>query len=84
MNKSNLDCLFQICSTDSQNLTIESRYLRLMSVVKVDNMHQNMTELDSPHLIDDPQILEIDDVLNRIVRISQNYKVSLVHGLNLN
>ena len=55
-----------------------------MSVVKVDNMHQNMTELDSPHLIDDPQILEIDDVLNRIVRISQNYKVSLVHGLNLN
>ena len=36
------------------------------------------------HLIDEPQTLASADVLNRLARVSQDYKVSLVHALNTN
>ena len=32
---------------------IENRYLKLISVAKFDNMHENMVNLDSSHLFDD-------------------------------
>ena len=82
MNKSNLDCLFEICSSDPEDRAIESRYLKLLSVAKVDNLHMNEVSLDSRHLIDEPKQLESEDVLNRLCRKSQSYKVGLIHALN--
>ena len=84
VNKSNLDCLFEICSKDPEDRSIDARYLKLISVAKVDNLHQNTERLDAAHLIDEPQTLEAADVLNRLARVSQDYKVSLVHALNTN
>ena len=43
-----------------------------------------MTEMQSAHVIDDPKGLETEDVLNRLVRVSQKYKVGLLHALNTN
>ena len=37
VNRSNLDCLFEMCTTDPDDASIEARYLKLKSVVKVDN-----------------------------------------------
>ena len=82
VNKSNLDCLFEICSNDPLDQNIESRFLRLISVAKVDNMHQNSVTLDSKHLIDEAKQLSSEDVLNRLCRKSQSYKIGLVHALN--
>ena len=70
VNKSNLDCLFEICSKDPLDRTLEARYLKLISVAKVDNLHQNTEKLDAAHLIDEPQTLDAADVLNHLARVS--------------
>ena len=51
-------------------------------MAKIDNLHQNTEKLDAAHLIDEPQTLDAADVLNRLARVSQDYKVSLIHALN--
>lgn len=41
VNQSNLDCLFEMCTTDPADRDISKRYLKLISCVKVDNLHEN-------------------------------------------
>ena len=82
VNRSNLDCLFEMCSTDPEDVSLEARYLKLISVAKVDNQHMNNDQLDSAHLFDDMCTLPAKHILERLVRNSQAYKVDLVHALN--
>jgi len=37
INQTNLDCLFELCSTDPEDRSLEDRYLKLISVAKIDN-----------------------------------------------
>ena len=37
VNESNLDCLFEMRNKDPDDKFIEDRYLKLLSVVKIDN-----------------------------------------------
>ena len=41
VNRSNLDCLFELCSNDADDLDPSARYIKLLSVVKIDNLHAN-------------------------------------------
>lgn len=82
VNESNLDCLFEMCYEGLEDKDIESRYLKLLSAVKVDNQHENMTKLDSNHFLSDKVSLEPRDVLDRLIRMSQEYKTSLQHAIN--
>lgn len=85
VNRSNMDCLFEMCTRDGkQDKDIKNRYLKLLSCVKVDNHHENMYKLDSPHLLLDRHPLEDRDVLERLIRMNQSYKTSLSHALNTN
>ena len=47
INRGNFDCLFEMCSTDPLDRDVSSRYLRLVSTVKIDNLHENQIRLDS-------------------------------------
>ena len=49
LNESNIDCLFDICTDDPEDKDIDARYLKLISVVKVDNELQNRNKLNSNH-----------------------------------
>ena len=82
VNESNLDCLFEMRSTDPEDKEPSSRYLKLLSAVKVDNQHMNMVRLDSNHFLMDKSTLEPRDVLDRLIRMNQDYKTSLQHALN--
>ena len=42
VNAANLDCIFQLSSTDPSDQDIDARYLKLISCVKVDNLFINM------------------------------------------
>ena len=53
INESNLDCLVEICTTDSADKDRDARYFKLMSACKVDNLFENIYEDDSKHLIFD-------------------------------
>ena len=81
VNESNLDCLFEMKNNDPEDKYIEDRYLQLLSVVKIDNQHENMVVIDSPHLLMERVTLEARDVLERLIRMSQNYKTKLFHAL---
>ena len=52
VNASNLDCIFEIRTTDPKDEDINARYLELVSAVKIDNEHKNFYRLDSNHLLD--------------------------------
>lgn len=41
-----------------------------------------MVDIDSPHLLMERVTLEARDVLERLIRMSQNYKTKLFHALN--
>ena len=45
----NLDCIFEIKATDAEDEQVEDRYLELISVCKVDNLHTDVYRQDSPH-----------------------------------
>ena len=77
INESNLDCLFEMCSTDPDDKDVDARYLKLLSVVKIDNLHENLTRIDSNHLLMDRILLEPRDVLERLIRTNQEYKSTL-------
>jgi hypothetical protein len=74
VNQSNLDCFFELSSTDRTDMDINARYLKLISVSKFDNLHINQTKMDSPHLLCQPSELKSRNVLERLIRINQNYK----------
>ena len=83
LNKSNMDCMFEMITTDLTHDGDETkRYLKLLSCVKIDNLHENRDQLDSPHIFSDRKPLEDDAVLERLIRMNQSYKVNLTHALN--
>ena len=51
INESNIECIFDLCSTDPKDENIDARYLKLVSSVKIDNEYENMRRRDSPHMI---------------------------------
>ena len=83
INQSNLDCIFEIKTTDPEDKKVEARYLELISVAKVDNEFRNLHKLDSSHMIDDPNQLQPNDIIERLNRCNQQYKIGLTHALNL-
>ena len=82
INQSNLDCIFEIKSHDPEDRTVEDRYLELISAAKLDNDLRNRHKLDCPHMMDDPNVLEPNDTIERLNRCNQQYKVDLTHALN--
>lgn len=42
-----------MCYVDSDDKTKESRYLKLISSVKIDNQYENTDRLDSPNILCD-------------------------------
>lgn len=83
INESNIECLFDIVSSDPQDKHKKDRRLVLMSSVKIDNEFENMVKQDSPHMILQPVPLEHEDVLERLIRMNQNFKSTLQHAINL-
>ena len=83
INESNIECIFELCTTDKNDQSMEARYLKLVSSVKIDNEYENMRRRDSPHMIMQPTQLEPRDVIERLIRRNQEYKVSLQHAINL-
>jgi len=51
INEGNIECIFEICSSDPSDKDPSLRYLKLRSSVKIDNEYENMTRRDSPHMI---------------------------------
>ena len=49
----------------------------------MDNLHENVTNHDSPHLLLQPEPLETFDTLDRLIRTSNRYKTKLQHALNM-
>ena len=82
VNASNLDCYFELCTSDPEDKDPTKRYLQLLSAVKIDNEFENMKQMDSPHMIDHPVALQSRDVLERLIRMNQHYKVKLCHALS--
>ena len=78
----NLDCMFEMYSTDPLDQDRRQRKLRLISTVRIDNQHENKTGLDSAHLLCHRVSLEPRDVLERLIRVNQQYKTNLQHALN--
>ena len=56
--------------TDPNDEDFSTRYLELLSAVKVDNLHENSNELNSRHLLAERYILEDRDVLERLIRVN--------------
>lgn len=83
VNESNIECFFEIRTRDPSDRDPTARYLHLLSAAKIDNLHENFEKLDSPHLLSDRTSLAPRDVLERLIRINQKYKTTLVHSLNL-
>ena len=55
---------------DPEDKSIASRYLHLLSSVKIDNLHENVEKLDCPHLLSDRLPLQPRDVLERLIRMN--------------
>jgi len=70
VNESNLDCLFEICTSDPEDLDVSARYFKMLSAVKIDNLHENKKFRDSPHLLLDRKPLPNRDVLERLIRLN--------------
>ena len=83
INESNIECIFEIVTSDPKSNDISTRHLKLVSSVKIDNEYENMRERNSPHMIMQPVPLAHRDVLERLVRMNQEYKCSLLHAINL-
>ena len=83
VNEENLDCLFEMTSTDPKDETIEARHLKLLSIVKIDNLLENTIMRDSPHLIMHRTPMQPRDVLDRLIRMNQEYKRSLITAMTL-
>ena len=82
VNKSNMDCMFEMKTGDPLDKDESKRYLKLLSCVKIDNLHENIDQLNSSHIHDDRHPLEDEMVLPRLIRMNQAYKTNLTHALN--
>ena len=80
----NLDCIFKFEDLGEDKKGNDRKpVMKLISCAKVDNLFVNMNKRDSPHVILHPPTLESRDVLERLIRLNQRYKVELQHALNL-
>ena len=61
---------------------MDSRYLKLISCVKVDNLFINMTNRDEAHVFLQKKVLSASEVLARLIRLNQNFKVNTQHAVN--
>ena len=61
---------------------ISKRYLHMVSSVRIDNLHENKTNQDSPHVHWQRVELKEEEVLERLIRVNQNYKSNIQHALN--
>ena len=43
INESNIECYFDLETSDPQDKDIKARYLKLVSSVKIDNEYENMS-----------------------------------------
>ena len=77
INQSNIDCIFEVDHKGIFDDDPKNRYLKLISAVKVDNLHENQNEIDSDHLLVQRKQLEDRNVLERLIRTNQMYKTSL-------
>ena len=71
VNRSNLDCIFEIKTTDPNDLREEDRFLELISVAKIDNEYRNLMRLDCPHMMDHQNMLLPNDTIERLIRCNQ-------------
>lgn len=78
----NLDCIFEIQATDEPDENPEDRYLKLISACKIDNLHTDVYRQDSPHFYHQPFSLDTKDVIERLLRMNQNYKIQSAHAMN--
>ena len=69
-------------TTDEYDYDPEQRFLKLISVCKIDNQHTDVTRHDSPHFYHQPFSLNSRDVIERLIRANQNYKIKLQHAMN--
>ena len=83
VTQNNLDCIFEI-EGDLESDDESQRYLRLASVVKIDNLHTDMYSVDSPHYFHQPYSLGVGQVVERLIRMNQNYKIQMQHAINMN
>lgn len=74
VNLGDIDCIFELSSTDPEDKDPDARYLKLVSVSKIDNLHVNKLRMDVPHMIHHPMYLRARNVLARLIRINQSYK----------
>ena len=51
INESNIECIFELSTTDPKDQSVEARYLKLISSVKIDNEFENMRRRESPQII---------------------------------
>ena len=73
----------EMCSSDPTDSDPDKRYMKVVSVSKIDNLHTNKHRLNAVHLLHEPFTLEPRDVLERLIRVNQLYKTSLQHAINL-
>ena len=82
VNQNDLDCIFEICTTDPEDLDIDARYLKLISASKIDNLQVDSGNFNSPHMLCHLENLDGPDVMTRLVRANRMYKTSLQHAIN--
>ena len=66
-----MDTIFEIVGSE----------LILRSTVKIDNLFENSHQRDSPHLLLQPLVFANRDVLDRLMRMNQDYKRYVQHSL---
>ena len=62
---------------------MEDRELTLVSATKLDNMHANMKRCDTPHLLWEPVRYQPSEVMQRLMRLNNQYKTEIHHAMNL-
>ena len=70
LTENNLDCIFEMSSTDPTDKDPKQRYLKLISVCKIDNLYTDTDNLDSHHFYHEPFTLKTRDVLERLIRMN--------------
>ena len=79
ITQENIDCIFEIVHHEVK----KKRKLRLLSAVSIDNLHTDMKQADSKHFFMHPVNLDTGHVVERLIRMNQNYKLDMQHALNL-
>mmetsp|Transcript_27051 Transcript_27051/g.36148 ORF Transcript_27051/g.36148 Transcript_27051/m.36148 type:complete len:117 (+) Transcript_27051:123-473(+) len=79
VTQNNLDCIFEIVHHHQE----KKRKLQLLSVVSIDNLHTDVKRADSKHFFMHPENLDTGHVVERLIRMNQNYKRDMRHALNL-